>query len=228
MIRVLIVDDQALVRSGLRMILEAQPDLHVVGEAEDGAVAVELAKTTAIDVVLMDLRMPRMDGVEATRRITALPLDPPVRVIVLTTFDMDRHVYDAMRAGACGFLTKDVARAQLIEAVRQAAHGETLLAPSVTRRLIEHFIHRPPPGPERPPELAALTDREIDVLRLVATGVSNSEVAATLFLSEATVKSHLNRVLAKLGLANRTQAVVLAYETGLVQPGTSAQPPEPS
>lgn len=221
MIRVLIADDQALVRSGLRMIIEAQSDMSVVGEAEDGAVAVRSVQSERPDVVLMDIRMPIMGGVEATRRIAALPMDPLPRVIVLTTFDLDRTVYDAMRAGACGFLTKDVPRTQLTDAIRLAAKGETMLAATVTRRLIEHFVEGPPPGPTRPDALAALTGREVEVLRLAAAGLSNAEVAGNLFLSEATVKSHLNRILSKLGLTNRTQAVVLAYESGLVLPGRS-------
>jgi DNA-binding NarL/FixJ family response regulator len=218
-VRVLIADDQALVRSGLRMILEAQDDLEVVGEADDGASAVRACTELDPDVVLMDIRMPGMDGIEATSRIAALGLDPAPRVVVLTTFDRDRYVYDAMRAGAIGFLTKDVGRAQLVESVRVAARGEAMLAPSVTRRLIEQFVSRPRPGPERPAELAELTEREVEVLRLVATGLSNAEIAQRLFLGDATVKTHLNRLLSKLGLTNRTQAVVLAYECGLVQPG---------
>lgn len=222
MIRVLVADDQALVRSGLRMIIEAQRDLSVVGEAENGAAAVRSVEATRPDVVLMDVRMPTVDGIEATRRIAALPIDPLPRVIVLTTFDLDRTVYDAMRAGACGFLTKDVPRAQLTEAIRQAAGGETMLASTVTRRLIEHFVDGPPPGQARPEALSVLTEREVEVLRLTAGGLSNAEIAGRLFLSEATVKSHLNRVLGKLGLTNRTQAVVLAYECGLVRPGRTA------
>jgi DNA-binding NarL/FixJ family response regulator len=219
LVRVLLADDQALVRSGLRLILEAQDDVEVVGEAEDGAAAVRLARELHPDVVLMDLRMPGTDGLEATRQVVSLPLEPAPRVVVLTTFDRDRNVYDAMRAGAVGFLTKDVARGQLVDAVRVAARGEAMLAPTVTRRLIEEFVSRPRPGPERPAQLEALTDREVDVLRLVARGLSNAEVAEQLFLGEATVKTHLNRLLTKLGLTNRTQAVVLAYECGLVRPG---------
>lgn len=170
-------------------------------------------------MVLMDIRMPGVDGIEATSRIAGLGLDPAPRVVVLTTFDRDRYVFDALQAGAVGFLTKDVARAQLIESVRVAARGEAMLAPSVTRRLIESFVARPRPGPGRPERLAALTEREVDVLRLVAAGLSNAEIGERLFVSDATVKTHLNRLLAKLGLANRTQAAVLAYECGLVQPG---------
>ncbi|MFP5334225.1 MAG: response regulator [Actinomycetes bacterium] len=217
-VRVVLVDDQALVRSGLRMILEVQDDIAVVGEAGDGATAVRLCAELRPDVVLMDVRMPGMDGIEASRRVAALALDPPPRVVVLTTFDRDRYVYDALRAGAIGFLTKDVGRADLVESVRVAARGEAMLAPSVTRRLIEQFVSRPRPGPERPDVLADLTDREVEVLRLVATGMSNTEIAERLFLGEATVKTHLNRLLAKLRLTNRTQAAVLAYECGLVRP----------
>jgi DNA-binding NarL/FixJ family response regulator len=216
-LRVLLVDDQELVRSGLRLILEAQSDIAVVGEAEDGSTAVSMAEQFRPDVVLMDVRMPGMDGIEALRRISAHPGAPAV--LVLTTFDLDRNVYDAMRAGAIGFLTKSVARAQLVEAVRTASRGDALLAPSVTRQLVEHFISLPPPGPDLPTALSHLTEREVQVLRLVATGRSNAEIASALFLGEATVKTHLNRLLAKLDLENRTQAVVLAYEVGLVRPG---------
>jgi DNA-binding NarL/FixJ family response regulator len=215
-LRVLLVDDQELVRSGLRLILEAQSDIAVVGEAEDGSTAVSMAEQFRPDVVLMDVRMPGMDGIEATRRITALPGAPAV--LVLTTFDLDRNVYDAMRAGAIGFLTKSVARTQLVEAVRTASRGDALLAPSVTRQLVEHFISLPPPGPDLPTALSHLTEREVQVLRLVATGRSNAEIASALFLGDATVKTHLNRLLAKLDLENRTQAAVLAYEVGLVRP----------
>jgi len=216
-VKVLLVDDQELVRSGLRLILEAQRDIEVVAEAEDGTTAVSLTEQLRPDVVLMDLRMPGMDGIEATRRITALP--GATAVLVLTTFDLDRDVYDAMRAGATGFLTKSVARTQLVQAVRVAANGDALLAPSVTRQLVERFISMPPPGPDRPPELSDLTEREVQVLRLLATGQSNAEIARELFLGDATVKTHVNRLLTKLDLENRTQAVVLAYEVGLVRPG---------
>lgn len=215
-IRVLLVDDQDLVRSGLRTILESQPDLEV-SEAGDAVSGLAAARATRPHVVLMDLRMPGMDGIEATRRMTALE-DPPA-VVVLTTFDLDRHVYDAVRAGATGFLTKSVTRSDLVAAVRAAARGDALLAPSTTQRLLAHFVSQPPPGPDLPVALQSLTAREVDVLRLVATGRSNADIATELFLSEATVKTHLNRLLAKLGLQNRTQAVVLAYEVGLVRPG---------
>lgn len=215
-LRVLLADDQELVRSGLILILEAQDDIRVVGEAEDGATAVTLTEQLRPDVVLMDVRMPGMDGIEATSRITALPGAPAV--LVLTTFDLDRNVYDAMRAGAIGFLTKSVARRQLVHAVRTAARGDALLAPTVTRQLVEHFISLPPPGPDLPPELSQLTEREVQVLRLLATGRSNAEIARDLFLGDATVKTHVNRLLAKLDLDNRTQAVVLAYEVGLIRP----------
>lgn len=221
MIRVLLVDDQALVRSGLRLILESQDDLQVIGEAENGSEAVRITKQLTPDVILMDVRMPVLDGIKATQAILALGLEPAPKVIVLTTFDRDRDVYDALCAGASGFLTKDVARGELVEAVRIVHRGASLLAPTVTHRLIERFITQPPPGPRRPTELASLTEREIEVLKVVATGASNAETAARLFLSEATVKTHLNRLMAKLGLGNRTQAVVLAFQSGLVTPGRS-------
>ena len=224
MIRVLLVDDQELVRSGLRLILEVQPDIEVVGEVGTGADALAAVQTVSPDVILMDIRMPGIDGIETTRRINSLGLTPAPRIIVLTTFDLDRHVYDALRAGASGFLTKDVGRADLTQAVRQAAHGDVGFARTITLRLIEHFTSGPPPGPELPPELAALTEREIDVLRGIARGHSNAQIAQSLFVSEATVKTHLNRLLNKLALTNRTQAVVLAYETGLVRPTARPDP----
>jgi DNA-binding NarL/FixJ family response regulator len=215
-IRVLLCDDQALVRSGFRMILEARPDLEVVGEAEDGLQAIELTGQTDPDVVLMDVRMPNLDGVEATRRIVGS--GSPARVIVLTTYDVDEHVYDAVRAGASGFLLKDVQPTQLVEAIRVVAAGDALLAPSVTRRLLDKFAtslsDRAPP----PDSLSSLTDREIEVLRLLATGLSNAELAERLFVSEATVKTHVSNVLRKLGVRDRVQAVVLAYDAGLVRP----------
>jgi DNA-binding NarL/FixJ family response regulator len=219
-VRVLIADDQALVRAGFRMVVEARDDLEVLGEAADGAQAVALAAELAPDVVLMDVRMPVMDGIEATRRITALAADPAPRVLILTTFDLDRYVYDALRAGAAGFLLKDAPPAELAAAIRTVAAGEALLAPSVTRRLIERFVGLPAPQSADPTVLTELSAREAEVLRLVARGLSNQQIAEQLVLSTATVKSHVARLLMKLGLRDRTQAVVLAYETGFVTPGS--------
>ncbi|HEY5160276.1 MAG TPA: response regulator transcription factor [Gaiellaceae bacterium] len=220
-IRVLIADDQALVRSGFRMILEARDDLEVVGEAENGARAIELARELEPDVVLMDVRMPVLDGVEATRRL--LEAGSEARVIILTTFDLDQYVFEALRAGASGFLLKDVQPAQLVEAIRVVASGEALLAPSITRRLLDRFAasldaaeSKPPPG------LDSLTPRELEILRLVAGGLSNAEIARKLVVSETTVKTHVSSVLRKLQLRDRVQAVVLAYEAGLVRPGPGA------
>jgi DNA-binding NarL/FixJ family response regulator len=217
MIRVVVADDQALVRGGFRLILQTQPDIEVVGEAADGREAVASAQELRPDVILMDIRMPGMDGLEATRRLMATP-NPP-RVLMLTTFDLDEYVYDALRAGASGFLLKDVRPEQLADAVRAVATGDTLLAPTITRRLVEQYLRRPAPGSRTPPGLGALTDRELDVLRLVARGRSNQQIASTLFLGESTVKTHLTHLFAKLGLRDRAQAVVLAYESGLIQPG---------
>jgi DNA-binding NarL/FixJ family response regulator len=217
MIRVLIADDETLVRGGFRMILEAQPDIQVVGEASDGQEALDLVRSLAPDVVLMDVRMPRLDGLEAARRILVNP-DAP-RVLVLTTFDTDEYVYDAMKLGASGFLLKAVRPEQLADAVRVVAAGEALLAPTITRRLIEEFVRRPPPGASVPAELESLTGRELEVLKLVARGMSNSQIAESLVVSEATVKTHLSHLLRKLNLSDRVQAVVLAYECGLVFPG---------
>ncbi len=217
MIRILVADDQALVRGGLRMILEAQDDFEVVAEAEDGAQAVALTRELQPDVVLMDVRMPILDGIAATRQI--LGEDAGARVLVLTTFDRDEIVYEALKAGASGFLLKSVPPGKLADAVRTVADGEALLAPAVTRRLVEQFVRRPPPGQKVPPEVTALTDREREVLELIARGHSNSEIAGRLVVSEATVKTHVNRVFSKLDLRDRVQAVVLAYETGLVHPG---------
>jgi DNA-binding NarL/FixJ family response regulator len=216
-IRVLVADDQALVRAGFRAILEAQEDLEVVGEAADGGEAVTIAREVRPDVVLMDVRMPGVDGIEATRRLV-LDGDAP-RVLMLTTFDLDEYVYEAMKAGASGFLLKDAPRDQLVGAVRTVAAGDALLAPALVRRLIEDFVRRPPPGARSPTDLAELTERELEVLALIARGLANAEIAAQLFLSEATVRTHVSHILAKLGLRDRVQAVVLAYETGLVQPG---------
>lgn len=221
MIRVLIADDQALVRSGFRMILEARADLEVVGEAENGETAIELARELEPDVVLMDVRMPVLDGVEATRRL--LEAGSEARVIILTTFDLDEYVFEALRAGASGFLLKDVQPAQLVEAIRVVASGEALLAPSITRRLLDRFAAsldaslRTPP-----PELDSLTPRELEILRLIAGGLTNAEIASELFVSETTVKTHVSSVLHKLNLRDRVQAVVLAYEAGLVRPGPSS------
>jgi DNA-binding NarL/FixJ family response regulator len=220
MIRVLLADDQALVRGGLRVILESQDDIEVVGEAGDGREALELARSLAPDVILMDVRMPEVDGIEATRRLLVNP-DAP-RVLVLTTFDEDAYVYDAMKAGASGFLLKAVRPEQLVEAVRVVAAGEALLAPSITRRLVEEFVSGPPPNARGPEELDELTDRELEVLTLIARGKSNAAIAETLVVSEATVKTHVTHILRKLGLADRVQAVVLAYESGLVRPGDDA------
>jgi DNA-binding NarL/FixJ family response regulator len=216
-IKVLIADDQALVRGGFRMILEAQPDIEVVGEAGDGREALAHARRLAPDVVLMDVRMPELDGLEATRRLLVNP-DAP-RVLVLTTFDQDEYVYEAMRAGASGFLLKAVRPERLAEAVRVVAAGDTLLDPGITRRLIEEFVQRPRPGARAPEVLDELTERELEVTRLVARGLSNTQIAAQLFVSEATVKTHITHILRKLGLSDRVQAVVLAYESGLVKPG---------
>jgi DNA-binding NarL/FixJ family response regulator len=222
-IRVLVADDEALVRGGFRMILEAQADLEVVGEATNGQQALTQVRELSPDVVLMDIRMPIMDGLEATRQLLTVSPTPP-KVLMLTTFDLDEYVYQAMKVGASGFLLKTAPPSELAAAVRAVVGGEVLLAPPITRRLVEEFVRRPPPGQDLPPNLRALTAREVEVLRLVAGGLSNAEIAKVLFLGEATVKTHLNRVLAKLGLRDRVQAVVLAYETGLVAPGREEAP----
>jgi DNA-binding NarL/FixJ family response regulator len=219
-IRVLIADDQALVRGGFRAILDAEPDIEVVAEASDGAEVLELAARHRVDVALMDIRMPRLDGIEATRRLLAEPRSPPTRVLVLTTFDLDDYVYEALRAGASGFLLKEVLPEQLAPAVRVVAAGEALLAPSITRRLIERFAHGPVPGRQSEKLLEELTPRELEVLRLLARGMSNAEIAQQLIVGEATVKTHVAHVLAKLNLRDRIHAVVFAYESGLVQPGS--------
>ncbi|MEU1051388.1 response regulator transcription factor [Streptomyces sp. NPDC005876] len=221
-IRVLVVDDQFLVRTGLVALLRAAPGTEVVGEAADGAEAVALAAATRPDVVLMDIRMPGMSGIEATGQILAGAVDPAPRVLILTTFDLDEYVYGALRAGASGFLLKDAGPERLLAAVAAVHGGDALFAPAVTRRLVEAFTHMShaasaDPGP--PPGLDTLTGRETEVLRLVARGLTNAETADRLFISEATVKTHLNRAMSKLRLASRAQAVVLAYETGLVTPG---------
>ena len=220
-VRVLIVDDQALVRAGFRMILEAEQDIEVVGEAADGREAVDEARRLEPDVVLMDVRMPEVDGIEAARRLLGQG-EIATKIVMLTTFDMDEYVYDALRAGASGFLLKDVPPEQLIAGIRAVASGDALLAPSVTRRVIEEFVRRPPDSVRTPPpKLAELTPRELEVLTLIARGLSNAEIATALFVSETTVKTHVAHVLMKLELRDRVQAVVLAYESGLVQPGES-------
>jgi DNA-binding NarL/FixJ family response regulator len=218
-VRILIADDQALVRAGFKMILDAEDDLDVVGEASDGAQAVAMANDLEPDVVLMDIRMPELDGIEATRRIIAAAGERPVRVLMLTTFDLNEYVYEALRAGASGFLLKDVPPEQLAEGIRIVAGGEALLAPSITRRLIEEFAEVAPAIPEAPPGLDELTARELEVFKLIARGLSNAEIANELVVSETTVKTHVARMLMKLGLRDRVQAVVLAYESGVAIPG---------
>jgi DNA-binding NarL/FixJ family response regulator len=221
-IRVLLAEDHALVRDGLRMMLAAEPDIEVVGEAEDGRQSLELTRRLSPDIVLMDVRMPELNGIDATRRLTAS--GSPVRVLVLTTFDLDEHVYEAMRAGASGFLLKDARREQLATAIRTVMAGETLIDPAVTRRLVEDFCRRPPPTTGIPAAAQALTERELEVARAVARGLSNAQIARELYLGETTVKSHVANILAKLDLRDRVQIVVFAYESGLVRPGqTDAQ-----
>jgi DNA-binding NarL/FixJ family response regulator len=219
-IRVVVADDQELVRSGFVMILDAQPDIDVVGEAADGDEAVTLARRERADVVLMDIRMPRLDGIAATRRLAGPDVADPVKVVILTTFDLDEYVFESLRAGASGFLLKDVRRDDLVHAVRVVATGDALLAPSVTRRLVEDFARRPSPSGDPTPtaarELDRLTAREREVLVLIGRGLNNSEIGATLVVGEATVKTHVGRVLMKLDLRDRVQAVILAYEAGLV------------
>jgi DNA-binding NarL/FixJ family response regulator len=215
-IRVVLVDDQELVRAGFRMVLDAQPDIEIVGEAGDGAQAVELLRVTRADVVLMDVRMPRMDGIEATRQI---PADGP-KVIILTTFDLDEYAFSALKAGASGFLLKDAGPAQLVEAIRAVHSGDAVVAPSTTRRLIDKFaLHLPDDNKAVEGAVSTLTARELEVLHLVARGLSNAEVGERLFVSEATVKTHVGRILTKLDLRDRVQAVVYAYETGLIKSG---------
>jgi DNA-binding NarL/FixJ family response regulator len=218
-IRVLLADDQAMVRAGFRLILVAEPDIAVVGEAADGVEAVAAARHLRPDVTLMDVRMPRLDGIAATRRLVTEG-QVVTRIVVLTTFDIDSHVYDALRAGASGFLLKSAPPEDLVQAIRVVAAGAGLLDPTVTRRVIEEFARSPAPGPP-PAEVAGLTEREREVLHQVARGLSNAEIAASLVVSEATVKTHVARILAKLGLRDRVQAVVYAYEYGLVRPGTA-------
>ena len=215
-IRVVIADDQSLVRAGLRLVLENHPDIEVVGEAANGHQAVHSVARLAPDVVLMDIRMPELDGIAATRQITAAH---PARVLVLTTYDLDEYVYDALQAGASGFLLKDAPPAQLADGIRAVAGGEALLAPTVTRRLIEEFARQRPARRAHPARLDELTPRELDVLRLMARGMTNAEIAGELVLGATTIKTHVAHVLGKLGLRDRVQAVVLAYECGLVIPG---------
>jgi DNA-binding NarL/FixJ family response regulator len=218
-VRLLIVDDQELVRTGFRLFLETQDDLEVVGEAGDGEEAIELARELRPDVILMDIRMPRMDGVEATARLTAARIEPPPRVLVLTTFDLDEYVFGALRAGAAGFLLKDAPRERLLEAIRVVHGGDALLSPSITRRLIEDFATRTDPLEPPTAVLEQLTPREREVLILVARGLSNGEIAKRLVVTEATVKSHVGSILMKLDLRDRVQAVVFAYEHGIVAAG---------
>jgi DNA-binding NarL/FixJ family response regulator len=224
MIRVLVADDQAVVRGGLRMILEAQEDFEVVGEAADGSEAIGLTASLEPDVVLMDIRMPVLDGIEATRRLAAA--GAAARVLMLTTYGLDEYVFEALRAGAAGFFVKTDSPERLVDAIRLVATGEALLAPEITRRLIDRFLAGAPPNAPKPPALAELTNRELEVLRHIARGLSNAEIAKALYVSEGTVKTHVARVLSKLDLRDRVQAVVFAYETGLVEPGASsaAQP----
>jgi len=219
-IRIVVADDEELVRAGFRMMLDSKPDLDVVGEAADGAEAVEIARRLQPDVVLMDIRMPGMDGIEATRRISELDTGAPIRVIVLTTFDDDEYVYGSLRAGASGYLLKDTPPAELVRAVHEVVEGRSLLSPSVTRKVIERFASAPGADPVLLERVGRLTERETDILKLVAQGLSNAEIGRRLFVSEATVKTHVSRVLFKLEVRDRVQAVAVAYETGLVHPGS--------
>jgi DNA-binding NarL/FixJ family response regulator len=220
-IRVILVDDQELVRTGFRMILDDQSDIEVVGEASDGAQGVDAARRLSPDVVVMDIRMPVLDGIEATRRIVRDGVAPGARVLVLTTFDADENVIEALRAGASGFLLKDVTPADFVVAIKTIAAGDALLSPTVTRRLLDRFSDRlPPVNDERSVALRDLTEREVEVLKLVARGLSNREIAEQLVLAEPTVKTHVSHVLDKLDLRDRAQAVVLAYEAGLIRPGS--------
>lgn len=218
MTRLLVVDDQALVRSGFRMILGAQPGFDVVGEAADGVEAVEMARGLRPDMVLMDVRMPRLDGIAATRDIVTGAAGEAPKIVMLTTFDLDTHVYEALRAGASGFLLKDVSPDELIRAVHVVLAGDALLAPSILRRMMDDFVTRPSPGGDSPQRLKDLTEREREVLIALSRGRSNAEIAEEMFLSSATVKTHVARILTKLGVRDRVQAVIAAYETGLVQP----------
>jgi len=221
-IRVLIADDQPLVRTGFGLIIKPQKDIELVGEAADGYQAIELAAKLRPDVILMDIRMPRLDGLEATRRVLADPTLQHTRILILTTFDLDEYVYDALRAGASGFLLKDAPSEQLIDGIRVVAAGDALLAPSITRRLIEGYVRQPTPRVATTPALDELTRREREVLELIARGHSNADIARQLYVSDATVKTHVAHVFAKLDLHDRAQAVVYAYETGVVQPRSLA------
>ena len=219
MIRVLVADDQALVRGSVRVLVDTAADLQVIGEAATGAEAVEMATAQKPDVLLMDIRMPVMDGIEATRRITRSPQTADVRILILTTFDLDEYVYSALRAGASGFLLKDTPPADLLTAIRIIAAGDALLAPAVTRRLIAEFSRLPQPGQQPAVTLEGVTERECEVLALIAWGLSNAEIAGALHVTMATAKTHVGRLLTKLGARDRAQLVIVAYETGLVQPG---------
>jgi DNA-binding NarL/FixJ family response regulator len=225
-IRVLIVDDQSLVRAGFRMILDAEPGIEVVAEASNGLEGVLAARETKPDVVLMDIRMPEVDGLEATRRLLDADGTGGPKVLILTTFDLDEYVYEALRAGASGFMLKDTPPERLVEAIRVVAGGDALLSPTITRRVIEEFLRRPPASARTPPpELEELTARELEMLRYIARGLSNAEIAKAAFVSETTVKTHVARILMKLRLRDRVQAVVFAYETGLVEPGAGEGEP---
>jgi DNA-binding NarL/FixJ family response regulator len=219
MTRIVLADDQELVRRGFRLILDLEDDVNVVGEAANGVEALRLTRELAPDVVVLDIRMPELDGIEVTRRLQQSGSNS--RVLILTTFDLNEYVYEAMLAGASGFLLKDVPSDQFINAIRTVAAGDALLAPALTRRLIEHFVRSPPPGTTMPRGVEALTERELEVLKLLARGLSNTEIASDLFLGEATIKTHVGRILQKLGLRDRVQAVVFAYESGLAHPGTA-------
>jgi DNA-binding NarL/FixJ family response regulator len=222
-IRILICDDQALVRAGFKLILDAEDDLEVVGEAGDGTEALDLVSASKPDVILMDVRMPNMNGIEATKQITAGAGDEGPKVLILTTFDLDEYVYEALRAGASGFLLKDVPAEQLVAGIRVVAAGEALLAPSITKRLIEDFARAAAPADSAPAAIEDLTARELEVFKLVARGMSNAEIAAELIVSETTVKTHVARILMKLHLRDRVQAVVYAYESGVSQPGATPE-----
>ena len=222
MIRVLLADDQALLREGFRALIDREADMTVIGEASDGAQAVQRSRQVQPDVVLMDIRMPGTDGLEATRQLLSGPADSGVRVLILTTFDQDDYVYEALLAGASGYVLKDLRQAELVAAIRTVAAGDAMLSPSVTRRLIETYCRRPPPpGAQLPAALNDLTGREVDVLTLMARGQSNAEIGDNLFLSASTIKTHVGRILTKLAVRDRLQAVVLAYESGLIEPGTT-------